>query len=372
MMCRALAAAGNKVEFLLCGNYLPEESSDLPDRNYEYRNLTIDGRLRVSMPWQLAALASVLRGSQKAILVFYSVGLLFIPVALVARMLGMKFVYVQGDRYTLMPGMGRLQVLKMRAINVIDRYLAPRSRLNILTGTARLLEYYETFAPKVPAFLCYPPIDLDTFFCGEHSRSVTDRRATSNYTVAYCGTVGEIEGIRTLLRAFALLRKRRDDVDLVIAGRLGGGDVPRGASTFEQLAGELGLGRSVTFTGLLSLRDVTAVMESADILVMPRTDHLRNRVAAPIKLAEYLAAGRAVVATRVGGLESTFEDGCEILLCEPEDEADLTEKLDELLSDDVKRSAMAAAGQAYAVRNFDYRAWGKRATELIEKSTGRK
>jgi glycosyltransferase involved in cell wall biosynthesis len=68
----------------------------------------------------------------------------------------------------------------------------------------------------------------------------------------------------------------------------------------------------------------------------------------PNSLVEAMAAGRPVVATRVGGVPDAVADGVTGLLVPPATPALLAAALAELLADPARRAAMGAAGSARA------------------------
>lgn len=67
---------------------------------------------------------------------------------------------------------------------------------------------------------------------------------------------------------------------------------------------------------------------------------------------EAMAHGRAVVASRVGGLRDAIEDGVDGVLVPPRDPAALRAALVALLRDDGRRSALGAAARERAQRSF--------------------
>jgi glycosyltransferase involved in cell wall biosynthesis len=74
-----------------------------------------------------------------------------------------------------------------------------------------------------------------------------------------------------------------------------------------------------------------------------------EREGAPLALLEYMAAGRPIVATRVGGVPELARDGLEALLVPPGDDRALAAALERLLVDDELRTRLgrgAAARQA--------------------------
>jgi len=75
----------------------------------------------------------------------------------------------------------------------------------------------------------------------------------------------------------------------------------------EQLIAELGLSGAVHSTGTLPFARVPVPMGASDVLLLPCSNTLTNRARGPIKLGDYLAAGRAVLANPVGDLVEVFQ-----------------------------------------------------------------
>lgn len=82
-----------------------------------------------------------------------------------------------------------------------------------------------------------------------------------------------------------------------------------------------------------------------------------------IVILEAWAAGRPVVAARVGGIPSFTQDGQDILHAQPGDTADLAARLIQVLGDPQLAGRIAAAGQAKARRDY---AWSAIAARLVD------
>jgi glycosyltransferase involved in cell wall biosynthesis len=82
-----------------------------------------------------------------------------------------------------------------------------------------------------------------------------------------------------------------------------------------------------------------------------------------IVILEAWAAGRPVVAARVGGIPSFTQDGADIILAQPGDAADLAARLVQVLSDPPLAGRIATAGQAKARRDY---AWSTIAARLVD------
>jgi glycosyltransferase involved in cell wall biosynthesis len=90
----------------------------------------------------------------------------------------------------------------------------------------------------------------------------------------------------------------------------------------------------------------------------------------PLKLAEYLASGVAVVAPRAGGIPSQLADGSEALLFEPADVADLARCLRRLRDEPEDRARLAAAGRRAALDRWSWDRSVERVVAAVENGAG--
>lgn len=123
-------------------------------------------------------------------------------------------------------------------------------------------------------------------------------------TFMYIGNLEPYQGIDLLLRSFALLRERTEDVRLVIVG----GSEPH-ITPYRELAKTLAVTDAVHFTGARPLSALRAVFFQADVLVSPRT-HGANT---PMKVYAYLDSGKPIVATRLPTHSQVLDDRVAIL-----------------------------------------------------------
>jgi glycosyltransferase involved in cell wall biosynthesis len=95
------------------------------------------------------------------------------------------------------------------------------------------------------------------------------------------------------------------------------------------------------FVGWQSQEELPRHLNAADILVVPTVaQEALGRTA-----VEAMAAGRPVIATRLGGLPFTVIEGATGLLCEPGDVTDLANKIETLLDDPALLRRMGLAGR---------------------------
>lgn len=149
----------------------------------------------------------------------------------------------------------------------------------------------------------------------------------------------ERKGLDVLLGALGVLRERGLEPVLWVAG-----DGPaRGA--LEELARALELGPRVRFLG--RREDAADLLGACDAFVLPA-----RKEGLGVSALEAMAAGRAVVASRVGGLAEAVRDDESGLLVPPDDVKALADALERVLRDRALRERLAAGGPRRIAQGF--------------------
>jgi glycosyltransferase involved in cell wall biosynthesis len=114
-------------------------------------------------------------------------------------------------------------------------------------------------------------------------------------------------------------------------------------------------GAPVRLVGALDRGDVAAAMAAADVVAVPSVvDAAGNVDGLPNTLLEAMAAGRAVVASRVAGIPDVVTDGVNGLLVPPGDAAALRAALGRMIGDDALRSRLGAAARATVLERYGW------------------
>lgn len=183
-----------------------------------------------------------------------------------------------------------------------------------------------------------------------------DLRATerSRPVVGYAGHLYPWKGVDVFVRALAAV----PEVDgLVIGGHPAETDLQR----VRALAASLGVADRVTFTGHVAPTDVITRLAEASFLVLPNTSSsISERYTSPLKLFEYLALGRAIVASDLPAVREVLTDGATALLVPPGDAAAMATAMRRLIEDTALAGRLAAAAHALAPRYT----WDARAERL--------
>lgn len=177
-----------------------------------------------------------------------------------------------------------------------------------------------------------------------HSAAAPVRHAPSpqaHSTSLFAGRIQWLKGPQVLVRAAALLRRRRPDIDLklTILGALSG------ASDFNlgSLVVAAGMEYVVTHLPPVGASELAGWYRSADVVVMPSYSESFGLVA-----LEAQACGTPVLATRVGGLSRAVLDGRTGLLVDGHMAADWADALEVLHDDPTGRRAMGRAAAVQA------------------------
>lgn len=124
----------------------------------------------------------------------------------------------------------------------------------------------------------------------------------------------------------------------------------------------LGLGERLLFIGQVPNNEVPAYLWAADVLVMPYTSRTPTvRYMSPLKMFEYMAAGRPIVATDFPVVREILREGETAVLVEPDSVQALREGILELLSDSA-RSKSLASRCLEQVREYS---WTRRAQRIL-------
>jgi len=159
------------------------------------------------------------------------------------------------------------------------------------------------------------------------------------FVVGWFGRMTAVKRTEDLLTMLAGLRERGVDALLLLVGD--GDDRAR----LEQRAHDLGLARSCLFLGYQ--QDVAPWYAVCDAVVLTSASE-----GTPVTIIEALAAGRAVVATRVGGVPDVVDEGETGFLVRPGDTHAIAERLEILARDPKRRAAMGRAGRERVLRRY--------------------
>jgi glycosyltransferase involved in cell wall biosynthesis len=181
-------------------------------------------------------------------------------------------------------------------------------------------------------------------------------RQDARVLIGYVGVMGRQDGVDYLLRALACLRRdfHRDDWNCLLVGD--GETVP----ILRQLAIDLGIADRVEFTGWLAYQDVAQYIAAMDICVAPDPSNEYSDRSTIIKLMEYMAQAKPIVAFDLPEHRVTAEDAA--LYAKANDELDFARQIARLMDDPQLRARLGQSGRARAASTL---AWTHQEQLLI-------
>jgi glycosyltransferase involved in cell wall biosynthesis len=228
-----------------------------------------------------------------------------------------------------------------RAANRLAYWLAHRVLANSGAVGASLTRYDRVPAHKVSVVPNF--VDEEAFVAPSAAWLATMREElaidSDSLVVGVVANLRPVKDHATLFHACAVLMPRRPTVVLVLFG-----SGPEEAS-LRTLAAELGIAHAVRFAGTRA--NVPNLHALFDVSVLPsRSEGFPN------SLVEAMAAGRAVVATSVGGVADAVADHSTGLLVPAGDANALAAAISRLLDEPSLRRVMGEEGRAHAIRRF--------------------
>jgi len=164
--------------------------------------------------------------------------------------------------------------------------------------------------------------------------------------IGFSGSLKPWHGLDILLDAFRDIAVGYPERHLLIVGE---GPL-RG--WIEGYAAGAGISAQVTVTGWVPLEQVAGYLRCMELAVAPYPPS-DDFYFSPLKLFEYLATGTAVIASRIGQIETSLRDGVDALLVRPGDRQQLAEAMVRLLGQpQLRRQLGLAAAQTGSERTW--------------------
>jgi len=226
-----------------------------------------------------------------------------------------------------------------RIVGAVDRIVAATT-----VERTHLVQHYGADPSRIAVIPC--GVDTNLFLPGDQAAARAALGLDDQPRLLYVGRLAPIKGLETLLDAMARLRASGTPVHLSIVG--GDADEPLNGheGALRARLARLDLGGTVTFVGAQPQERLRAWYVAADATVLPSHYESFGMVA-----LEAMACGIPVVASRVGGLQTTVRDGVTGLLAPESDPVALAGALDRLLGDPDLRFRLGREGVQWAARH---------------------
>lgn len=252
----------------------------------------------------------------------------------------------------------RIQV-ERELIGAVDQIVAP--------NPDERAELVWTLGAKDCQVCTLPPgIDLQTFHPTNPSLARAEFGLPDAPLVLFVGRIDPIKDVDTLLAAMAELINGYEGATkpylVIVGGELDSSGKPIGS--LEDVASEaasLGIRDQIIFLGSRPQSDLPAIYGAATVTAVSSRYESFGLVA-----VEAMACGTPVVATRVGGMRFTVEEGVSGLLVPPADPAAMSRALSRIVTDRDLRAGLQVGARQAAVR-FSWQTVGAAMQRMYER-----
>ncbi|HUN22370.1 MAG TPA: glycosyltransferase family 4 protein [Anaerolineales bacterium] len=248
---------------------------------------------------------------------------------------------------------------ELQVLRLLHRH--PRGRLVGLT--AALVEVYvQEYGFSAERWVVAPDgVDLSRF---EPALSLATAReqvglAQGERWVVYVGGLYAGRGLEELFTAMV-----GQVANLLVVG----GRNEQEIAHWQALAHEIGL-NGVKFTGFVAPSLVPAYLQAADVLAMPYSRQTRTASGedttafmSPLKLYEYMAARRPIVASDLPALRTLLSHRRNALLAQPDDSTSLAQAIRQLLENPVMAQSLARQARI----DVQSHTWQARAAYILD------
>ena len=181
-------------------------------------------------------------------------------------------------------------------------------------------------------------------------RAHEEKAVTIPGKVVYAGSLSRARKVDFLLSAWKRVAERAPQLTLFVVG--GSGD-PRDEKALRELAGTLGLGNSVVFTGFLPIEEAWRHIREAELCLSYQSSDRVNNLGSVTKIIEYMSFGKPVVANhQPDQLRLVEESGCG--LCIPAEEEAFANAVLSVLAEPGRAREMGERGRAYVEAHRSY------------------
>jgi glycosyltransferase involved in cell wall biosynthesis len=200
-------------------------------------------------------------------------------------------------------------------------------------------------------------VDLERFSSSSSQQLARQKLGLASEAplVIYTGKLSHEKGVDTLLKAALMLA----DVQILIVG----GGTASDTAQWQRFVDELGA-RNVTLVGFVPPSRIPSYLQAADVLVLPQSTKSvhATHYTSPLKLFEYMASGRPIVASRVPVLQDILTDGHNALFYTADDAVALARTIKRLMAN----AQLGGKLSEQACRDVQQYTWIHRAERIMQ------
>jgi glycosyltransferase involved in cell wall biosynthesis len=214
-----------------------------------------------------------------------------------------------------------------------------------------LRDYILKRAPGANVTVIPNAVNLERFnarITGGEWRSRLTKRPDTDFVIGFVGSIRPWHGVELLIDALGELATTDDRFSLCLVGSSG----PLEKELAERCEA-LGLSDKVTFMGAVAPEEIPRILQSVDVLAAPYPE-LRDFYFSPLKVYEYMAAGKPIVASAIGQITDILTHERSALLVPAGDTRALAAALRRIGSDPALQEKLGKTARSEVTRKHSW------------------
>lgn len=192
-------------------------------------------------------------------------------------------------------------------------------------------------------------VDINLFKPGNPNMHLKNTLGLNGHQViAFVGGFQPWHGLEILVESFAQCLNEVPNIKLLLVGD------GRAREDVEKAIQKFGVSSNVIITGFVPQQQVPDYLSVSDMAVMPYPELPKELWFSPLKMYEYMSAGKAIVASRAGQIAEVINHGENGFLVEPGDKDDLAKALLRLLKNPEEGARLGATARQQAIEHHSW------------------
>ena len=190
------------------------------------------------------------------------------------------------------------------------------------------------------------------------------------FYIGFVGSFAPWQGLEVLIEAAKQVKEQGySQIRYILVG------YGEEESILRQKVQEYKLEQEILFTGRVAYQEVVHYINACDVAVAPFTTKGSAALGSPLKLFEYLACSRPVIASRVDGVKEVIEEGRCGYLFEAGDAQELAKRIIQSYQEHEALQEMGLRGRRLVEEKYTWEATAERIvevlTEVVKEKSGR-
>lgn len=235
-------------------------------------------------------------------------------------------------------------------------YIVPRAGDIVMTLSDELKEYLLSLGMRENKMIVIPPgVEVEMFDQANPQRIRDLYQLQDNPVVMYTGAMEAFQRIDYLLLAMQEVVQSFPDAKLMMVGNITNSAA---SQKYKTMARELGIDENIIFIDSVPLKQLPDYLSVANVAVVPRP----NCPGYPIKLLNYMAAGKAIVTFK--GSAKAIYHGYNGYIAEDHDVSGLAEGIKTLMADKKLQRVLGKRAKESISGVFDWQTLAKGTEQL--------